>query len=110
MSNHHQVVPEGKDPVLWDIAHRRAGFKRHFTTYVIVIGFLWGIWFVTGNQHRGIDFNSWSTSGYPWPVWPSLGWGIGLAFHYASAYVNPQSNSTGREYDKLKKRQAGNDV
>jgi len=109
MSN-HQGVPEGKDPVLWDIAQRRAGFKTHLTTYIIVIGFLWGIWLVTGNQQSGIDFDSWSANGYPWPIWPTLGWGIGLAFHYASAYVNPQSNSAEREYNKLKKRQQGSDV
>ncbi|MER3498208.1 MAG: hypothetical protein C4308_05985 [Chitinophagaceae bacterium] len=28
------------------------------------------------------------------------GWGIGLVFHYLSAYVFPQSNSIEKEYEK----------
>jgi Domain of unknown function (DUF1707)/2TM domain len=35
-------------------------------TYLAVIALLWLIWLVTG-------------AGYPWPVWPMLGWGIGVA-------------------------------
>jgi Domain of unknown function (DUF1707)/2TM domain len=34
-------------------------------TYLAVIALLWLIWLVTG-------------AGYPWPVWPMLGWGIGV--------------------------------
>ena len=40
-------------------------------------------------------------SGYPWPIWSSLGWGIGLAFHFAGAYVFPKANSVEKEYEKL---------
>ena len=29
---------------------------------------LWTIWLVTG-------------AGYPWPIWPMLGWGVGVAGH-----------------------------
>ncbi|MBK6380401.1 MAG: hypothetical protein IPF72_12080 [Chitinophagaceae bacterium] len=31
-----------------------------------------------------------------------IGWGIGLAFHFAGAYVFPKANSVEREYEKLK--------
>jgi hypothetical protein len=34
--------------------------------YAVVITFLWIIWGATG-------------AGYPWPIWPMLGWGLGLA-------------------------------
>jgi uncharacterized protein DUF1707/2TM domain-containing protein len=34
-------------------------------TYLAVMALLWVIWLVTG-------------AGYPWPVWPMLGWGIGV--------------------------------
>jgi len=37
-------------------------------TYLAVMALLWLIWLVTG-------------AGYPWPVWPMLGWGIGVAGH-----------------------------
>jgi len=95
MSHHHRPVPEGKDPELWEIAHKRASFKSHLLSYLIVNAFFWVLWYFTGGRVRDEEF-------FPWPLWPMLGWGIGLAFHYAEAYVFPKSNSVEREYQKLK--------
>ena len=92
MSQYRQPTPEGKDPELWEIAQRRAAFKKHLISYLIVNAFLWGIWLFTGNQHNGIDILQWNFSHYPWPIWTSLGWGIGLAFHFAGAYIFPKVN------------------
>ena len=39
---------------------------------------------------------------YPWPIWTILGWGIGIAFHFAGAYIFQKSNTVEREYQKLK--------
>ena len=101
--NRYLPAPEGKDPVLWEIAQKRANFKKHLITYVIMNSFFWAIWFVSSGRHQ-MDFNvnifSWSH--FPWPIWPMLGWGIGLAFSYADAYVFPKSNSIETEYEKLK--------
>lgn len=102
MSHYHQPAPEGKDPELWEIAQKRAGFKGHLVSYIVVNGFLWALWFFTGNQHRIFDGGDWNMHHYPWPIWPTLGWGIGLAFHFAGAYVFPKTNSVEREYQKLK--------
>jgi len=88
-------TPEGKDEVLWEIAKKRASFKSHLAVYVIVNVFLWGLWFISGNS----DNNSYK---YPWPIWTTLGWGIGLAFHYAGAYIFHKMDSVEREYQKLK--------
>ncbi len=89
--------PEGKDPELWEIAKKRASFKTHLITYVLVNAFLWAIWYFSkGNVHA---------PGFPWPIWTSLGWGIGLAMHYASAYIFPRMNSVENEYNKLKNKQ-----
>ena len=93
MSNYQQLVPEGKDPVLWEIAQRRASFKSHALSYVIVNSFLWGLWFFNEKDYG---------TGYPWPIWSTLGWGIGLSFHFAGAYIFPKANSVEREYEKLK--------
>jgi len=105
MSHDQQPTPEGKDPVLWEIAKKRASFKTHAITYIIINVFLWCIWLFTSNQHNGLDVANWHTNRYPWPIWTTLGWGIGLAFHFAGAYVFPKMNSTESEYQKLKNNQ-----
>jgi eukaryotic-like serine/threonine-protein kinase len=48
----------------------RQSFKIHLTFYLLVNVLLIGIWAASGG-------------GYFWPVWPILGWGIGLAAHGA---------------------------
>ena len=92
----NRITPVGKDSQLWEIAHQRASFKRHLFTYLIMTVFFWVVWYLSG----GYDVNS-----FPWPVWPMIGWGIGIAFHYVNAYVLPKSNATEREYEKLIKEQ-----
>lgn len=99
MSN-FQRMPDGnnqKDQQLWEIAQKRASFKTHFITYVLVNAFLWILWALNGADNYG--------GGIPWPAWSTLGWGLGVASHYFNAYVYPKSNSVEREYEKLKKEQ-----
>lgn len=97
--SYYQQTPPDKDPQLWDLAGRRASFKSHLVTYIIVILFLWGIWYFANGRIYGFA---------PWPIWPTLGWGIGLAFHYAAAYVTPKSNSIDKEYEKLMRQKSNN--
>lgn len=92
MSDYYQI-PDGKDPHLWQVASRRASFKRHLASYIIVNSFLWVLWYFTAAKTYG--------SGLPWPIWSTLGWGIGIAFHFAGAYINTGTNSVEKEYDKL---------
>jgi hypothetical protein len=61
------------------MAQERTSFRSHLATYLVVIGFLWGLWFITGTV-------SYERSGVPWPTWAMLGWGTGLVFHYLNAY------------------------
>lgn len=49
------------------------GFKTHLAVYVVVNLFLVGVWAVT-------------SGGYFWPIWPLLGWGIGLFFNWWGVY------------------------
>ena len=95
MNNYHGPAPEGKDPVLWELAQRRSSFKSHLRTYLIINAFLWLLWFFTGQR-------SWNQGHAPWPIWPTLGWGIGLLFHYFNAYHSSKGNDVEREYEKLK--------
>ena len=94
MSYYRHIPPPDKDPQLWYIAHKRVSFKYHLATYLVVNAFFWIIWYFNGQQK--------TDEGWPWPVWPLLGWGIGLIFHWMGAYVLPKENSIEREYDKLK--------
>ncbi len=103
MSN-YQPAPEGKDPELWEIAQKRAGFKSHALTYVIINAFLWAVWYFSASyDHFKITEMRWGH--FPWPLWSTLGWGVGLAFHFAGAYVFPKANSVEKEYEKLKNKQ-----
>jgi len=80
---------------LWETARRRAAFKNSLSSYFLVNAFLIGIWyFTTGGNSRHF-----------WPIWPILGWGLGLAFQYANAYMGTQLFSAEKEYEKLKQQQ-----
>lgn len=97
----YKPAPAGKDPELWEIAQKRASFKSHAITYVIVNTFLWGIWYFSSRQ-GDFSFETINWGNLPWPAWSTLGWGIGLAFHFAGAYIFPKANSVEKEYEKLK--------
>lgn len=92
-----QTTPQDKDPKLWEIAQKRASFKTNLITYLVVNAFLWILWYISD----GREYNN----GLPWPIWPTLGWGVGIVFHYFGAYVYPEANSAEREYEKLKNKQ-----
>ncbi|MBL7729707.1 MAG: 2TM domain-containing protein [Chitinophagaceae bacterium] len=96
MNNEKNAPPE-KDPRLWAIAERRTGFKREFVTYVVINAFLWILWLLTGAAKY--------KTGIPWPVWPTLGWGIAIVIRYFEAYRFPKENAVEKEYDKLKRNQ-----
>lgn len=84
-----------KDEALWEIAKRRASFKWNLISYFIINCFLIVLWFITSGKGGG----------YFWPIWPMLGWGIGLAFHYFGAYHATNIFSVEEEYKKLKNQQ-----
>jgi hypothetical protein len=93
--NYNKETEQDKDPALWELAKRRASFQRHLATYLVMSVFFWIVWFMSGNYNSG---------GLPWPVWPMLGWGIGITFHYVAAYVSTGNDSVEREYQKLKQQ------
>lgn len=87
-----------KDEEIMELARKIVQKKRDFTvnaiSYVAVNAMLVMIWFTTGR-------------GYFWPIWPMLGWGLGLAIHGVDLFR--YSNGGGyqdqveREYQRLKK-------
>ena len=56
-------------------AQAEAGFFVHLMWYGIIIGFLFIINLMTGGF-----------GGYPWFIWPALGWGFGIASHFSAVY------------------------
>ncbi len=55
-------------------AQAEAGFYVHLMWYGIIIGFLFIINLLT------------TPFGYQWWMWPALGWGFGIASHFAAVY------------------------
>jgi hypothetical protein len=53
-------------------AAARLGMRLHLAAYVAGSLLMIGIWLTVG-----LTADAW----YPWPVWPILGWGVGLAGH-----------------------------
>jgi hypothetical protein len=58
----------------------RAGLVPHLVAYLSVMLLLVTVWLVVG-----LAGNGW----YPWPLWPALGWGIGIAQHVRHATATP---------------------
>ncbi len=85
---------EQRDEQLWQIAKARAGFKWGVLSYIVVNAFLVAIWLFNRENHP-----------YFWPVWPMLGWGVGLAFQYFQAYHGNKFLNAANEYEKLKNKQ-----
>ena len=82
-----------RDEMLWKIAKKRASFKLSFSIYVFVNAFLIGVWYFSSGPHS-----------YFWPIWPELGWGIGLLFQYLNAYQKHDFTAE-QEYERLKNQQ-----
>ena len=89
-------INEARDPQLLHIARKRASFKYHLISYTIVNGFFWGLWIFTSPGNLENNF--------PWPLYPMLGWGVGLCFHLAGAYIHPRTTLVDKEYQKLIKQ------
>lgn len=88
-------IMESTDQQLWALAKSRAKFKRSLGSYSLVIPFLWVIWYLT----MPVDAKKYHI---PWPIWPMLGWGLGLGIQYLKAYHTLGGSLEQSEYDKLK--------
>lgn len=93
--NHEQQ----RDEQLWQLAKARVAFRWSLASYFLVNAFLVGVWFVSSGPYS-----------YFWPIWPMMGWGIGIAFQYFHAYHGNRFNNTQAEYDKLKRQEQDNSL
>ncbi len=82
------------DDQLWQMAKARVSFRWSLASYFVVNAFLITVWFFTPGPYH-----------YFWPIWPMMGWGIGIAFQYFHAFHGNKFTSTQREYEKLKREE-----
>ena len=74
---------------------KKRDFKAHLLAYALVNGSVVVIWAVVWLAGSGWWF--------PWPIFPILGWGIGLVFHAREVYGRPFSDeAVGREIERLR--------
>jgi 2TM domain len=73
---------------------KQRDFKAHALVYVLVNLVVWGIWAVVA-----VNSHSW----WPWPIFVTLGWGIGLVMNAWDAYVRKPitENELQREIEHL---------
>ncbi len=77
---------------------KRKDFHTHLVTYLLVNGIFWGMHLYA------------SPESFPWPVFITLFWGVGIVLHAMDAYRSDDTFSAAveREYQKLLKRRDGN--
>jgi hypothetical protein len=72
---------------------KKRDFRAHLLAYVLVNALLVVIWAVT-------------SAGFFWPIFPIMGWGIGVAFNAWDVYGRPQltEDQIRREQERLRGR------
>jgi len=70
---------------------KRRDFSTHLVAYVLINAAVWAIWAVTG-------------SGYPWPMWMSGAWAIGLLLNAWELFGRPPITEADvrREVERLR--------
>jgi hypothetical protein len=88
------------DTELRDLAFRRLkkrqDFRAHVVVYIVVNAFLWALWAILSLT------NGWT---FPWPIFPTLGWGIGVALNAWDVYG--RRDITAADVDREIKRLRG---
>jgi len=66
---------------------KKKGFYSHLTSYILVIGFL----FILNMITSPLDI---------WFIFPALGWGLGLGFHYLGVFGLPMFKFNSEEWEE----------
>ncbi|RPH93688.1 MAG: hypothetical protein EHM72_16135 [Calditrichaeota bacterium] len=79
-----------------EIVEAKKGFYIHFIIYVIMSGVMYLVWRFT-----------WT--GYRWYIWPILGWGVGVLFHFLAVFFFSESSdwdkkAIEKEVERLKRK------
>ncbi|MFT3796021.1 2TM domain-containing protein [Flavobacterium sp.] len=62
--------------------HAALGFRIHLVAFLIATPVIWLVWYLTDTT-------------YPWPLWSTPAWALGVLFHYLGVFVfnKKQSNT-----------------
>lgn len=76
------------------MAENKASFYVHLSAYILVNTLFIFIWWYNGGSD-GI---------FPWFIFITLGWGIGITAHFVEAFVSPnlRDKMVEKEFNKLK--------
>lgn len=58
----------------------KKGFRIHLLVFLLAMPAIWLVWYLTDVT-------------YPWPLWSTAAWAIGILFHYLGVYVFKQSKN-----------------
>jgi hypothetical protein len=87
-----QTTDEGLREQAIRAVSKKRDFRGHLLTYILVNAMLVVIWAVT-------------SSGFFWPIFPMLGWGIGVSLHAWDVYGRPplSEDKIRREMERLRR-------
>jgi hypothetical protein len=75
----------------------KKGFFVHLIIYAVINALIFVIWFITMGGH-----------GYPWFIWPMIGWGIGVLFNFLAVFFfDRETDWERREVEKEAARLRG---
>lgn len=57
----------------------KKGFRIHLLVFLLVTPAIWLVWYLTDQT-------------YPWPLWSTPAWAIGVLFHYLGVFVFKKSS------------------
>lgn len=58
----------------------KKGFRIHLIVFLLGVPAIWLVWYLTDRT-------------YPWPLWSTPAWAIGVLFHYLGVFVFKKSKS-----------------
>jgi hypothetical protein len=59
----------------------KKGFRIHLLVFLLATPAIWLVWYLTDRT-------------YPWPLWSTLAWAIGVLFHYLGVFVFKKSKNS----------------
>jgi thiol:disulfide interchange protein len=71
------MTPQNQNTGIGLINYKK-GFKIHFLFFLLGIPAIWIIWSLTDRT-------------YPWALWQTIGWSVGILFHFLGVYVFKKS-------------------